>query len=153
MAMKVQSQIGGKQKKNGKLVDASKTSGEQAEWHRLQQKNLNMLDLPSDQLAKTALAYLKKKNRAICPNNQIVGWERVKMSESQTLARERIEAGAWEEKDGFHSKGRNVPYRRERESKSSVSERSRRKHERVSGRKSSPGNSRGSCFNFKSGHI
>ena len=35
----------GEEKRNGRLVGAAETSKERAEWHRLQQKNLNILGL------------------------------------------------------------------------------------------------------------
>ena len=38
-------QIGGKEKRNGRLVGAAETSKERAEWRRLQRKNLNILGL------------------------------------------------------------------------------------------------------------
>ena len=40
-----ESQIGGKEKRNGRLVGAAETSKERAEWRRLQRKNLNILGL------------------------------------------------------------------------------------------------------------
>ena len=40
-----ESQIGGEEKRNGRLVGASETSKERAEWRRLQRKNLNRLGL------------------------------------------------------------------------------------------------------------
>ena len=89
--------------------------------------------------ARTALAKTKK-NRVICPEHQIMREERVKVSESRTLARERgIGAGAWREKGELHSEEKQVSRRKGRASKKSLPRRSRRKHERVSGRKSSPG--------------
>ena len=45
MARKNESQIVGEEKRNGRLVGAAETSKERAEWHRLQRKNLNKLDL------------------------------------------------------------------------------------------------------------
>ena len=69
-------------------------------------------------------------------------WEKVKVGESRTLARKRrIRAGAWRGKGGLHGEGRQIPRRKGRASKKSLPKRSRRKHERVSGRKSSPGRS------------
>ena len=66
--------------------------------------------------------------------------ERVKVGESRTLTRKRrIRAIAWKGKGGLYSEGRQVPRRKGRESRESLPRRSRRKHERVSGRKSSPG--------------
>ena len=41
-----ESQTGGEEKKNGRLVGAAETSKERAEWHRLQQINLSILGLP-----------------------------------------------------------------------------------------------------------
>ena len=61
------------------------------------------------------------------------------MSDSRTLARKReIRARVWEGKGGLHSEGRGVPMRGGRASKESLPSGCRRKHERVSGRKSSP---------------
>ena len=62
------------------------------------------------------------------------------MSESRILEREEGDhrAGAWRGKGGFHSEGRQVPRKRERASKESLPRRKKRKHEQVSGRKSSP---------------
>ena len=57
-------------------------------------------------------------------------------------ARERgIRTGGWRGKSEFRSKRRQIPRRKGRASKKSLLSRSRRKHERVSGRKSSPGRS------------
>ena len=73
--------------------------------------------------------------------------ERVKVGESRTLARERgIRARAWRGKSGLHREGKQIPRRKGRASKKSLPRTSRRKHERVSGRKSSPGRSAESCF-------
>ena len=69
------------------------------------------------------------------------------MSESRILARGRgISAGALRAKGGFHSEGRQVPRRRGKASKKSLLKRSRRKHERVSGLKSSLGGPAESWF-------
>ena len=66
----------------------------------------------------------------------------MKESESHTLARKRgIREGAWRGKDGLHSERRKIPRRTGRASKESLPRTSRRKHERVSGHKSSPGRS------------
>ena len=40
-----ESQIGGEEKRNGRLVGAAETSKERAQWRRLQQKNLSILGL------------------------------------------------------------------------------------------------------------
>ena len=66
-------------------------------------------------------------------------WERVKVSENRILTREReIRTRAWRGEGGLHTEGRQVPRRKEGASKKSFHRGSRRKHERVSGRKSSP---------------
>ena len=78
------------------------------------------------------------------PNNER---ERVKVGESRTLAREgRIRAGAWSGKGGLHREGRQILRRKGRASNKSLPRRSRRKHERVSGRKSFPERSAESWF-------
>ena len=41
-----ESQRAGEEKRNGRLVGGAETSGEYAEWHRLQRKNLSKLGLP-----------------------------------------------------------------------------------------------------------
>ena len=81
----------------------------------------------------TRAAFAKRRrNRAVCPEYQIMRGERVKVGKNCTLARERgIKARAWRGKSGLHSEGR--------ASKKSLPRRSRRRYERVSGHKSSPG--------------
>ena len=80
--------------------------------------------------------------------------ERVKMGESRTLVRKRrIRARAWSGKGGLDREGRQIPRRTGRASKKSLPRTSRRKHERVSGRKSSPGRSAESWFHSKSGQT
>ena len=76
------------------------------------------------------------------------------MGESHTLVREkRIRAGAWSGKGGIHSERRKIPRRKGRASKKSLPRRGRRRNERVSGRKSSPGRSAESWFHSKSGQT
>ena len=66
--------------------------------------------------------------------------ERVKVSESRTLAREReIRARAWRGKGGHQGERKRVPRRRGSAGKKSLPMGSRRKHEQVSGRKCYPG--------------
>ena len=66
--------------------------------------------------------------------------ERVKMSKSRTLAREReIRAGAWRGKGGLHGEGIQIPRRSGRSSKKSLRKRSRKKHDQVSGPKALQG--------------
>ena len=80
--------------------------------------------------------------------------ERVKVGESCTLARERgIRVRAWSGEGGINSEGRQISRRKGRESKESLPRTSRRKHERVSGRKSSPRRSAESWFHSKSGQT
>ena len=96
----------------------------------------------------------KKRNRAVCPDYQIMRWERVKVGESRTLARVRvIRARAWRGKGGLDRERRQIPRRTGRASNKSLPRTSRRKYERVSGRKSSPGRSAESWFHSKSGQT
>ena len=89
----------------------------------------------------------KKRNRSVCPEYQIMRGERVKVGESRTLARVRgIRARAWRGKGGLDRERRQIPRRTGRASNKSLPRTSRRKHERVSGRKSSPGRSAESWF-------
>ena len=89
--------------------------------------------------------YQRKRNRAVCPEHQIMRGKRVKVGASRTLAR------AWRGKGGLHGEGRQIPMRKGRASKESLPRRGKRKHERVSGHKSSPGRSTQSWFHSKSG--
>ena len=93
-----ESQIGGEEKRNGRLAGAAETSKELPEWRRLQQKNLNILGLlkrksgfsaTEKAVGKNAAADFAKGNRGIGPEHQIVGRERVKVSESCILTRVR----------------------------------------------------------------
>ena len=89
----------------------------------------------------------RKRNRAVCPKYQIMRGERVKVGVSRTLARVRgIRARAWRGKGGLHREGGQIPRRTGRASNKSLPRTSRRKHERMSGRKSSPGRSAESWF-------
>ena len=73
--------------------------------------------------------------------------KRVKVGESRTLARVRgLRARAWRGKGGLDREGRQILRRTGRASNKSLPGTSRRKHERVSGRKSSPGRSAESWF-------
>ena len=76
------------------------------------------------------------------------------MGESRTLVRVRgIRARAWSGKGGLHGERGKIPRRKGRASKKSLSRTSRRKHERVSGCKSSPGRSAESWPHSKSGQT
>ena len=80
--------------------------------------------------------------------------ERVKVGESRTLARKRrIIARAWRRKGGLPSEQRQTPRRKGRASNKSLPRRGQRKHERVSGRKNSPGRFAESWFHPKSGQT
>ena len=80
--------------------------------------------------------------------------KRVKVGESPTFARERgISAGACKGKDGLHSEGKQIPKRKGRASNKSLPRRGRKSYGRVSGRKSSPGQSAESWFHSKSGQT
>ena len=84
----------------------------------------------------------RKRNRAVSPKHQIMRGERVKVGESRTLARVRgIRARAWSGKGGLHRERGKIPRRTGRASNKSLPRTSRRKHEPVSGRKSSLGRS------------
>ena len=48
----------------------------------------------------------RKRNRAVCPNYQIMRWEKVKVSESHLREIERVRAGGWGGNSGLHSKER-----------------------------------------------
>ena len=112
-------------------------------------KGKSGLSATQREVGKNAGAALakRKRNRAVCPEYQIIRGERVKVDESRTLARvRRIRARAWSGKDGLHCEGRKIPRRTGRASNKSLPRTSRRKHERVSGRKSSPGRSAESWF-------
>ena len=66
--------------------------------------------------------------------------------EPQLDERGGIRARAWSGKGGLHHEGRQIPRRKGRASKKSLPRTSRRKHERVSGRKSFLGRSAVSWF-------
>ena len=54
----------------------------------------------------------RKRNRAVCPEYQIMREDRLKVGESRTLASEReIRARAWNGKGGLYSEGRQIPRR------------------------------------------
>ena len=67
----------------------------------------------SKQLGKDSRAAFADRKK-ISPYYQIVRWERVKVSESRTLARKMgVGKGAWSGKSQLHNEGRQVPSRRE----------------------------------------
>ena len=160
-----ESQIRGEEKRSGRLVDAAEISKERAEWRWLQQRNLSILVLlrrksglgaTEKAVGKYARAAFvtRKRNEDVCPNHQIVRWERVKVSTNRTLVRKReIRAIAWGGENGLHGERRRVPRKKGIASKESLPRTSRRKHERVSGCKSSPGRFAESWFHSKSGQT
>ena len=161
-----ESQTEGEEKRNGRLVGAAKTSKEHAEWRRLQQKNLSILGLlkrkvwpqrhrgSSWQERRSHPCQKEKEQSRLFKAPDHERGERVKVGESCTLARKRrIRARAWSGKGGLHRKQGQISRRKGRASKKILPRTSRRKHERVSGRKSSPGQSAESWFHSKSGQT
>ena len=160
-----ESQIGGEKKRSGRLVGVAQTSKERAEWRRLQRKNWNKLGLPkrkewsqchreSSWQERRSRPCQKEKEQTRLSRVPDHEGERVKVGESRTLARVRgIRARAWRGKGGLHREGRQIPRGTGRASNKSLPRTSRRKHERVSGRKSSPGRSAESWFHSKSGQT
>ena len=120
------------------------------------QKGKSGLSATERAVGKNAGAALakRKRNRAVCPEYQVMKGERVKVGESHTLTRVRgIRARAWRGKGGLHRERTQIPRRTGRASNKSLPKTSRSKHERVSGRKSSPGRSAESWFHSKSGQT
>ena len=104
-----ESQTGGEEKRNGRLVGAAETSKERAEWRRLQRKNWNILGLPkrkewpqchresSWQKRRSRLFQNEKEQSCLskAPDDG-GGGERIKVGENRTLARVRgIRKRAW----------------------------------------------------------
>ena len=148
------------EKRNGRVVGAAETSKERAEWRRLQQRNLSILGLlkrkewpryhrKSSWQIRQGQPCQKKRNGAVSPEYQIMRSEIVKRGERE----KRIRARAWRGKGGLHGEGGKIPRRKGKASKKSLPRTSRRKNERVSGRKSSPGQSAESWFHSKSGQT
>ena len=153
-----ENQIIGEEKRKAKLYGVAKTSKERAEWRKLQRKNWSILGLPkrkewpqchreSSWQERRSRPCQKEKEQSRLSRVPDHEGERVKMGESGTLARVRgIRARAWSGKGGLHGELGQIPRRKGRASKKSLPRTSRRKHERVSGRKSSPGRSAESWF-------
>ena len=141
-----ESQTGGEEKKNGRLYGVAKTSKERAEWRRLQRKNLSTLGLPKRKewpQCHRESSWQERRSRPCQKETEQSHLSRApghEGGESRTLARVRgIRARAWRGKGGLDREGRQIPRRTGRASKKSLPRTSRRKHERVSGRKSFPG--------------
>ena len=112
---------------------------------------LNATERAVGKNAGAALAK-SKRNRAVCPEYQIMRGERVKMGESRTLARVRgTRAKAWSGKSGLQSEQGQIPRRAGRASKKSLPRTSRWKQ--MSGHKSFPRQSAESWFHSKSGQT
>ena len=160
-----ESQIIKEEKRNGRLVGAAETSKERAEWRRFQRNNLNILGLPkrkkwpqchreSSWQERRSRPYQKEKEQSCLSKAPDHEEERVKVCESRTLARVRgAGARAWRGKGVLHRERGKIPGRKRRTSKKSLPKRTRRKHEWVSGRKSSQGRSAESWFHSKSGQT
>ena len=124
----------------------------------VQRKNLNILGLPkkkewpqchreSSWQVRRSRPRQKEKEQSRLSKAPDDEGERVKVGESFTLARKRgIRARAWSGKGGLHGERGQIPRRTERASKNSLPRRSRMNHERMSGRKRSPGRSAESWF-------
>ena len=159
-----ESQIGGEETRNGRLVGAAETSKERAEWRRLQRKNWSILGLPkrkdwpqchreSSWQERQSRPCQRKRNRAVCPKHQIMRGRESRWARATPWREREIRARAWSGKGGLHRERGQIPRRTGRASKESLPRASRRKHERVSGRKSSPERSAESWFHSKSGQI
>ena len=160
-----ESQIAGEEKRNGRLYGAAETSIEHAEWRRLQRKNLNILGLQkkkewpqchreSSWQERRGRPCQKKKELSRLSRVPDHEGERAKVGESRTLTRKKgIRARTWSGKSRLHRERGQIPRRKERASCKSLLITSKRKHERVSGRKSSPGQSEESWFHSKSGQT
>ena len=84
----------------------AQTSAEKLEHTRSAEKEIVASVPQREQLASTPEPPLpKKRNRADCPEQQIVRWKGVKMSESRTSVKEGSERELGEE-SGLHSEGR-----------------------------------------------
>ena len=89
-----ESQTGGEEKKNGRLVGAAETSKERAEWRRLQRKNLSILGLPKRKewpQCHTESSWQERRSRPCQKEKEQSRLFRVpdhEGGESRTLARE-----------------------------------------------------------------
>ena len=119
----------------------TQASAEKLEHTRLAEKCQKRLDAIGRVVGKYAGAALVKKEKEPSRQSKALDHEggKVKENASRILARERkIGARARKAKSGLHCQGRVVPRRTGRASKKRLPRRGRRKHELVSGRKSSP---------------
>ena len=101
----------------GRILDSANP-----EEIRAQQKSVSVATKTRENTASVTpeptLPKRKGTGKGKGPEHQIVKGERVKVSKSPTLARERrIRAGAWRGKSGLHNEGRQVPRRKGKASK------------------------------------
>ena len=153
-----ESQIIGEEKKNGRLVGAAETSKERVEWCRFQRKNFNILGLSkrkewsqchresSWQERRSRPSQKEKEQSRLSKAPDHKGEESQGERELHLGERGGIRARAWRGMGGLHGEREQIPRRTGRASNKSLPRTSRRKHERVSGRKSSPGRSAESLF-------
>ena len=102
-----------------------------------------------EQLARTPEPPLPKGTESSVQSTRSLGGRESRWARAPPWReRGRIRAGAWRGKGGLHRERRQIPRRKGRACKNRLP-RSRRKHERMSGRKSSSE----SCFHSKSGQT
>ena len=131
-----ESQKMGEKKRNGRLYGAAETSKDHAEWRRLQQKNLNILGLPkrkewpqchresSWQERWSRLSQKEKEQSRLSKAPDHEGGESQGGQEPHLDERaEEIRARAWSGKGGLHCEGRQIPRRKGRASKKSLTRR------------------------------
>ena len=119
-----ESQSGGEEKRNGRLVGADETSKERAEWRRVQRKNLSILGLPkrkewpqchresSWQERRSRLCQKQKEQSRLSRVPDREGGESQGGREPHLGERERrIRARAWSGKGGLHRERGQIPRR------------------------------------------
>ena len=157
MARTEQESDNSRRERNSRLVGAAETSKERAEWRRLQRKNLSMLSLPKRKewsQCHRESSWQERRSHPCQKEKEQSRLSRVPDHEGEESQDERergIRARAWSGKGGLHRERSKIPRRTERASKKSLPRTSRRKHERVSGCKSSPGRSAESWSHSTSG--
>ena len=143
-------------KRSGRLVGAAETSEELAEWRRLQQRNLNILGLVKRKESPKESSWQVRQSRS-CQKKKEQGRlsrvpdrkrERVKASESRTLAREKGRSEREHGEERVESTVKEDKFQGGKEGKArrtsiGIVERS----------KSSPGGSAESWFHSKSGQT
>ena len=124
-----ESQIGGEEKRNGRLVGAAKTSKEHAEWRRLQRKNLSILGLlerkerfhchreSSWQERQSRLCQKEKEQSRLSKVPDHDGRKSQGERGRHLEKRGVIRAKAWRGKSRYHSEGRQADSKKMREGK------------------------------------